>query len=223
MNVADDPKRWLFDEFARVGKVLASPSRLLLLDLMSQAEKSVETLARQAGLSVPNASNHLRELRGASLVATRREGQHIYYRLASPTVRTLLRALQEAAHENLAAAREIVRDYYEDPDQLEALDATTLHQRVREGDVIVLDVRPADEYAAAHLPGAVSVPVEELEARLGELPRDREIVAYCRGPYCLFSARAVERLRAHGFRALRMEDGVAEWQEQGYPVATAGS
>ncbi len=219
MDRTDDPKGQLFEQFARIGKVLASPSRLVLLDLMSQGEKPVETLAEQAGLTVPNTSNHLRELRGASLVSTRRDGQRIYYRLASPTVGHLLRSLQDLAHEQLADVRELVRDYYEDPDALEAVDAATLHDRIRDEAVAVLDVRPEDEYEAGHIPGAVSVPIQELERRLEELPRDRDIVAYCRGPYCLFSRQAVEQLRQHGFRALRMEDGVPEWKGRGYPVA----
>jgi rhodanese-related sulfurtransferase len=222
MDCADDPKGRLFEQFARIGKVLASPSRLLLLDLLSQGEKPVETLAEQAGLTVPNTSNHLRELRGTFLVSTRRDGQRIYYRLASPAVGDLLRSLQNVGHKHLADVRELVRDYYEDPDALEAVDAATLHDRLRDEAVVVLDVRPGDEYEAGHIPGAVSLPIEELERRLTELPRDREIVAYCRGPYCLFSRQAVEKLRAHGFRALRMEDGVAEWDDQGYPVAVGG-
>ncbi|MFO7608334.1 MAG: rhodanese-like domain-containing protein [Candidatus Krumholzibacteriia bacterium] len=150
----------------------------------------------------------------------RRDGQRIYYRLASPAVGDLLRSVQDVGYRHLAAVRELVRDYYEDPDALEAVDAATLHDRIRGEAVIVLDVRPGDEYAAGHIPGAVSLPLEELEQRLSELPRDREIVAYCRGPYCLFSREAVERLRAHGFRALRMEEGVVEWAALGYPVAT---
>ncbi len=214
-----NPKTELFDQFARVGRALASRSRLLLMDLLSQGEKSVETLAEQAGLSVPNASNHLRELRTVSLVRTRRAGQHIYYRLASPNVHALLRSLQGVAHESLAEVRELVSEFYQDPDGLEAVDAETLNRRVQEGEVIVLDVRPPDEYAAGHIPGAASLPISELEHRLRELPRDREIVAYCRGPYCLFSRQAVERLRSHGLRAYRMEEGVAEWEERGFPVA----
>jgi len=213
-----NPKTELFDQFERIGKVLASRSRLLLLDLLSQSEKPVETLAEQAGLTVPNASNHLRELRAASLVRTRRAGQHVFYRLASPAVRELLRSLQDVAHENLAEVRELVGDFYQDPDGLEAVDIETLNRRVQAGDVIVLDVRPPDEYAAGHIPGAVSLPIAELEQRLRELPRDREIVAYCRGPYCLFSRQAVERLRSHGLRAYRMEEGVSEWQERGFPA-----
>jgi rhodanese-related sulfurtransferase/predicted transcriptional regulator len=223
MTDGDDPKRRLFHEFARIGKVVASPSRLLLLDLMSQGEKSVETLAEQSGLSVPNASNHLRELRAVSLVDTRRDAQRIYYRLAGPAVGDLVRSLQDVAHEHLAEVREIVRDYYEDPDSLEAVDAETLYGRLQEQAVVVLDVRPKDEYAAGHILGAISVPIEELDRRFAELPRDREIVAYCRGPYCLFSRQAVEKLRERGFQARQMKDGVLEWGHRGFPVAAAAS
>jgi rhodanese-related sulfurtransferase/DNA-binding transcriptional ArsR family regulator len=223
MTNGDDPKRQLFNEFARIGKVVASPSRLLLLDLMSQGEKSVEMLAEQSGLSVPNASNHLRELRAVSLVDTRRDAQRIYYRLAGPAVGDLVRSLQDVAHEHLAEVREIVRDYYEDPDSLEAVDPDTLYGRLQEQAVVVLDVRPEDEYAAGHILGAVSVPIEELDRRFAELPRDREIVAYCRGPYCLFSRQAVEKLREQGFQARQMTDGVLEWGRRGFPVAAATS
>jgi rhodanese-related sulfurtransferase/predicted transcriptional regulator len=223
MTNGDDPKRRLFHEFARIGKVVASPSRLLLLDLMSQGEKSVEMLAEQSGLSVPNASNHLRELRAVSLVDTRRDAQRIYYRLAGPAVGDLVRSLQDVAHEHLAEVREIVRDYYEDPDSLEAVDADTLCGRLQEQAVVVLDVRPEDEYAAGHILGAVSVPIEELDRRFAELPRDREIVAYCRGPYCLFSRQAVAKLRAQGLQARQMKDGVLEWGRRGFPVAAAAS
>ena len=214
-----NPKTELFEQFALIGKVLASPSRLLLLDLLSQGEKPVETLAEQAGLSVPNASNHLRELRATSLVRTRRSGQHIYYRLPSPAIRDLLRSLQDVAYEHLAEVRELVSDFCRDPDGFKAVDVETLHRRVEEGEVVVLDLRPPDEYASGHIPGAISLPISELEERLRELPRDREIVAYCRGPYCLFSRQAVQRLRGLGFRAYQMEEGVTEWEERGFSVA----
>lgn len=213
-----DPKSALFDQFARVGKVLASPSRLRLLDLLAQGEKPVETLATQAKLSVTNASNHLRELRATSLVRTRREGQSVLYRLANPSVHSLLRTLQDVAYDHLAEVRELVRDYYDDPDALEPVDATTLRTRLDAGDVVVLDVRPLDEYTAAHVTGAMSLPIEELDRRLSEIPRGRTVVAYCRGPYCLYSRHAVERLRKEGFEAFRMEVGVQEWAAHGFPV-----
>jgi len=223
VSLITNPKTEFFDQFARIGKVLAGRSRLLLLDLLSQGEKPVETLAEQAGLSVPNVSNQLRELRAASLVRTRRAGQHIHLRLASPSVRELLRSLQDVAHEHLAEVHELVSDFYQDPDGLESVDVETLNRRIRAGEVVVLDVRPPDEYAAGHITGAIPLPIAELEQRLRELPRDREIVAYCRGPYCLFSRQAVERLRGHGLRAFRMAEGVAEWEERGLPVAAGQS
>lgn len=213
-----DPKTTLFAQFARVGKVLASPSRLVLLDLLAQGEKAVETLADQAKLSVTNTSNHLRELRATSLVRTRRDGQSVLYRLASSSVHDLVRTLQDVAFDHLAEVREVVRDYYDDPDALEAVDAATLRARLDAGDVVLLDVRPPDEYASAHVAGAVSIPIDELERRLSEIPRDRQVVAYCRGPYCLYSRQAVERLRAEGFEAFRMEEGVQEWASRGFPL-----
>jgi rhodanese-related sulfurtransferase/DNA-binding transcriptional ArsR family regulator len=217
-----DPKVALFAQFARVGKVLGSPSRLLLLDLLAQGEKPVETLASQAKLSVSNTSNHLRELRATSLVQTRRDGQSVLYRLASPSVRDLIRTLQDVAYDHLAEVRELVRDYYDDPDALDAVDARTLRARLDAGDVVVLDVRPRDEYASAHVAGALSIPIEELDRRLSEIPRNRQVVAYCRGPYCLYSRQAVERLRAEGFEAFRMEEGVQDWADRGFPVTVGG-
>jgi rhodanese-related sulfurtransferase/DNA-binding transcriptional ArsR family regulator len=217
-----DPKVALFAQFARVGKVLGSPSRLLLLDLLAQGEKPVETLASQAKLSVSNTSNHLRELRATSLVQTRRDGQSVLYRLASPSVRDLIRTLQDVAYDHLAEVRELVRDYYDDPDALDAVDARTLRARLDAGDVVVLDVRPRDEYASAHVAGALSIPIEELDRRLSEIPRNRQVVAYCRGPYCLYSRQAVERLRDEGFEAFRMEEGVQDWADRGFPVTVGG-
>lgn len=215
-------KKELLEHFARIGKAVASPSRLQLLDILVQGERSVETLAHQAGLSVTNTSNHLRALKEASLVTTRREGQHIYYQVASPAVERFLRTLQEIAHRQLAEVRELVRDYFEDREGLEALDAESLHQRIQDGDVVVVDVRPEDEYRAGHIPGAVSIPLEELERRLEELPPDREIVAYCRGPYCVMAVEAAELLRTRNRKVARMEAGLPEWRELGFPVATGG-
>jgi len=214
-------RKELLQHFARIGKAVASPPRLQLLHLLSQGEKSVETLARQSGLSVTNTSNHLRTLRDASLVATRREGQQIFYRMISPAVQRLVRSLQEVAHEQSAEVRELVRDYLEGRGDLEPLDAEALHQRMRDDTVLVLDVRPEDEYRSGHVPGAVSIPLAELERRLDELPRDREIVAYCRGPYCLMAVEAVKLLRKRNSRAHWMEDGLPEWTERGLPVATS--
>ena len=208
----------LFEHFARVGKAVGSRPRLLLLDLLAQGEKTVETLARQAGLTVGNTSAHLKGLRHASLVSTRKEGAHVYYRLPSLRVHEFVRSLQALAGGQLAEAREIIDDYFHDPDMLEPVHSTDLLNRLRGGQVTVLDVRPPDEYAAGHIPGAISMPVGEIQQRLAELPSDGEIVAYCRGPYCIYAVRAVEALRRVGLRARRLEEGIPDWTIRGLPV-----
>jgi len=212
-------KQDLLEQFARVGKAMSSPARLALLDLLAQGEKPVDTLARQAGLSVTNTSNHLKELRNAALVTTRKEGVYVFYRLADPAVHAFLRSLQDLAARQLAEVRDIVRDYFEASDSFEPVSAAGLLNRLHSEGVVVLDVRPEDEYAAGHLPGAVSIPAGELELRLAELPRDREVVAYCRGPYCVLAVHAVDVLRAHGFRARRLDVGLPEWRASGLAVA----
>jgi rhodanese-related sulfurtransferase/DNA-binding transcriptional ArsR family regulator len=214
------PKKALFEHFARIGKAVGSPARLELLDLLGQGEKPVETLARQAGLSVTNTSNHLKELRGASLVSTRKDGPYVFYRLADPSVQEFLRSLQALAHRQLADVRQIVQDYFERPDDLEPVEAEALLNRIRAGEVVVLDVRPEDEYVAGHIPGARSVPLSDLEGRLTELPAGAEVVAYCRGPYCVLAPEAVELLRSRGFRARRLADGLPDWTARGLPIAT---
>jgi rhodanese-related sulfurtransferase len=211
-------KRDLFGHFARIGKAVASPVRLILLDLLAQGEKPVETLAHQAGLSVTNASNHLKELRAASLVQTRRDGPFIYYRLADPSVYQFLQSLQALAHRRLADVQAIVRDYFEARDTLEPIGLDELLRRADHGDVVVLDVRPEDEYAAGHVPGAISIPLGALPQRIGEIPPDKDIVAYCRGPYCVLALEAMDQLRRHGLRVRRMRDGFPEWRERGLPV-----
>ncbi len=215
-------KAELLHHFARVGKAMASPPRLELLDLLAQGEKSVEVLARQAGLSVKNTSGHLKELRSAALVATRRDGPFVFYRLADPAVHDFLRALQELARRRLGDVDRLVRDYYEAQDELEPVSAGKLLERMRLGEVTVLDVRPEDEYRAGHIPGALPVPLGELERQLAELPADREVVAYCRGRYCVLAVRALELLHARGFRARRLDGGLPDWERLGYPVARAG-
>lgn len=219
MSPPESPKNRLLDEFARIGKAVSSPRRLDLLDLMAQGEKTVEELADAAGLSVKNTSAHLRTLREARLVETRREGTFIHYRPAGPEVSAFLRALQDLARRRLPAADAIVRRFYEDPDGLEPVSGDELLRRMQAGDVTVLDVRPADEFAAGHVPGARSIPLKELRARLEELPRDQEIVAYCRGPYCTLSIEAVRLLRDRGLRARIMPEDVPEWRLEGRPVA----
>lgn len=213
-----NPKKELFGHFARIGKAAASPARLEILDLLAQGEKAVETLAGQAGLSVTNTSNHLKELRSAALVTSRKDGVYVYYRLADPAVYEFLRCLQDIAVRQLADVRQLVRDYFEEPAALEPVRAGDLLERLRSDDVIVLDVRPEDEYQAGHIPGALSIPAGEIERRLSELPRDREIVAYCRGPYCVLAVRAVDILRTAGYHARRMEVGLPEWRAQGLAV-----
>ena len=213
-------KQALFDEFARVGKALASGRRIELLDVLANGERTVEGLAREAGLSVANASQHLQLLRQAGLVASRRDGTSIYYRLAAPEVFALWRALRGLAASRLAEVERLAAAYLGARDGLEPVTREELARRLEDGDeLVVLDVRPAEEHQAGHLPGAVSIPVSELRRRLAELPRDREIVAYCRGPFCAFAHEAVTVLRQAGLRARRLEDGLPEWQAAGLAVA----
>lgn len=220
MNKGLAPAKYaLFEQFARIGKAVSHASRLELLDLLAQGEKPVDLLARQSGLSVTNTSNHLKELRTVGLVAMRKEGTFAYYRLADASVHAFLRCLQDIASQQLAEAREIIRDYFKEPEMLEPVSAADLVTRMRADDVVVIDVRPEDEYAAGHIPGALSLPVRELERRLQELPKKREIVAYCRGPYCVMAVEAVDMLRAAGFRARRLEAGMPDWRQAGHAVS----
>ena len=212
-------KTALFDEFARAAKALASGRRMELLDVLANGERTVEALASEVGLSVANTSQHLQVLRQAGLVATRRQGTSIHYRLAGPEVFELWRALRTLARSRLAEVERLAAAYLGARDELEPVTRDELARRLQDGDnLVVLDVRPAVEHAAGHLPVAVSVPVSELRRRLAELPRDREIVAYCRGPYCAFAHEAVAVLREEGFSAWRLEDGLPEWQAAGLAV-----
>jgi rhodanese-related sulfurtransferase len=212
-------KTALFDEFARVGRALASGRRIELVDVLANGERTVEALAGEVGLSVANTSQHLQVLRQAGLVATRREGTSIHYRLASPEVFELWRSLRTLASTRLAEVERLATAYLGARDELEPVSREELARRLRDGeDLVVLDVRPVAEYAAGHLPGAVSIPVGELRRRLAELPGDREVVAYCRGPYCAFAHEAVALLRQEGFEARRLEDGLPEWQAAGLAV-----
>jgi rhodanese-related sulfurtransferase/predicted transcriptional regulator len=209
----------LFDQFARIGKAVANPHRLELLDLLAQGERRVEDLAGETALSVANASQHLQALRQAGLVATRRAGTSIYYRLADERVFRLWQAIREVGEARLAEIDRLTQTFLTDRAQFEAVDATTLLRRLGEGDVVVLDVRPEREFRAGHIPDARSIPIDELGERLHELPRDREIVAYCRGPYCVFSDEAVALLRARGYDARRLDVGLPDWRSAGLPVA----
>jgi len=208
-----------YEQFARIGKALAAAGRVELLDLLCQGERSVEALAHASGMTVTNTSQHLQVLRAAALVEARKEGTKVIYRPAGEDVCRFFLALGELAHARLAEVNQLVRRYL-DGEVFQPLTRDELRDRVERGDVLVLDVRPPAEYAAGHIPGAVSIPLDELQARLGELPPDGEIVAYCRGPYCLLAANALELLNGHGFRARRLEDGLPEWRLAGLPIAT---
>ena len=216
-------KERLYTEFGRLGKALYSPRRLELVDLLCQTERSVEDLMRHTGLSASNVSQHLSVLKNAHLVASRKQGLFVYYRLADPVVGDFWRAFRNVAIHCIAEARELVQSYTDDPSDPEPLDAEALQARIRAGDAIVLDVRPTNEYDAAHLPGALSIPLEELEARIAEIPREREVIAYCRGPFCLLAHEAVRLLRRHGIRARRAEEGIPEWRAHGQLVESTNS
>jgi rhodanese-related sulfurtransferase/DNA-binding transcriptional ArsR family regulator len=212
----------LYDQLARVGKAVGNPHRLELLELLAQGERSVEALAAEAALSTANASQHLLGLRAAGLVESRKEGLFVHYRLADPTVFELVRALRTVAERRLAELERLVRDHFGDRDDPEPVAMEELCARARRGEVTILDTRPALEFAAGHIAGAVSMPVDELARRLRELPRRREIVAYCRGPYCIYADRAVALLVARGRRARRLVQGFPEWKAAGHPIEVAG-
>ena len=216
MSIA--PKQALYGELALVARALGSAHRLDMLEHLAQGERGVEALAERAGLSVANTSQHLQQLRRAGLVVSRREGKYVLYRLADESALDLMAALSDAAERNLAEVDRIRRTYYAACDSLEAVPREELLARMRDGLVTVLDVRPDDEFAAGHLPGAVNVPLDELEERLADFDRDREVVAYCRGRWCVLSYEAVAALRARGFRARRLQDGWPEWKAAGLPV-----
>lgn len=215
-----DFKRELYDQFARIGQALASGPRLELLDLLSQTERTVEQLSVETGLSVANVSQHLQVLRRARMVEVRRAGLYAYYRLADPEVFRLWQAVRALGEARFLEVQEVVRTYFQERERLEAVTAEELARRLDEGRVLVLDVRPPEEYEAGHIAGAVSIPVEELSRRLKELPRSKEIVAYCRGPYCVQSDKAVGLLARHGFKARRLTVGLPDWRARGLPVET---
>ena len=208
----------LFEQFARIGKALASPKRLEILDLLAQGERTVEEVAKETAMPVANASQHLQALKGVRMVESRREGLYAYYRLADDGVFRMWQAVRALGETRLAEIDRVVETYLEDRGVLEAVGPKALMERLGDGSVVVLDVRPEEEYRAGHIPGALSVPVDALEAALQTLPKDREIVAYCRGPYCVFSDEAVRILSARGYRAGRLTDGFPEWRAAGYPV-----
>jgi rhodanese-related sulfurtransferase/DNA-binding transcriptional ArsR family regulator len=210
----------LFQHVARIGQAVASAPRLALLDLLRQGPHTVEALAREAGLTLANASQHLKVLRQARLVEAEKRGTFVTYRVADDGVADFFGALRGLAERRLAEVQQIARAFVEKRSSLEAVDKRWLIERVRAGEITLLDVRPAEEYRAAHIAGAVSVPLKGLESHLASLPQDREVVAYCRGPYCVLAPEAVTLLRARGYRASALGDGVAEWRAQGLPVAS---
>lgn len=214
----ENPKRTLFEHFAAVAKALGSGHRLELVELLAQGERSVEVLAQLAGLSLANASQHLQHLRRAGLVTSRKQGKRVLYRLADEAVITLLAALRHIAERNVAEVQRVVASYFRERDSLEPVSRKELMRRMRAGLVTVIDVRPEEEFAAGHIRGAINAPLKDLKRRLGELPSGQEVVAYCRGPYCVLSYEAVAALRKRGFKALRLEDGYPEWKAARLPV-----
>ena len=215
-----EAKNRLYDQFARTGKAVASPRRIELLELLAQGEHTVDALAQATGMGMTNTSAHLQVLRGTGLVERRNEGTQVHYRLAGDEVAAFVAALRDLARGRLAEVDRVVRDYFVARDDLEPLTRTELVSRAGRGEVVILDVRPATEFAAGHIPGALSVPLDQLDGALARLPRRSQVVAYCRGPYCVLAPQAVERLRARGFNARRLEDGMPEWRLAGLPVAT---
>jgi ArsR family transcriptional regulator len=215
-----NPKRALYAQFATVAKALAHEHRLELIELVAQGARSVDTLAEASGLSIANTSQHLQQMRKAGLITARRDGKFVLYSLADASVLTAVAAVHRVAERNLAEVDRIVRSYFLARDALEAVSRPELSRRLKKGLVTVLDVRPEDEFRQGHLPGAVNVPLGKLKRWLGRLDKRTEIVAYCRGPYCVLSFEAVAQLRASGFTARRLEDGYPEWKAAGLPVET---
>jgi len=211
-------KDQIYDQFGRLGKSLASPKRLEMLDVLCQGPHTVESLATATGQTLANASQHLKVLRTARLVEAEKRGLYVTYRLVGTEVCDFFLAFRRLAESRLAEIERITRLFLDSRDVLEAVDQATLLGRVRRGEVVVLDVRPEQEFRSGHIPGALSVPLAELEHRLAELPRDRQLVAYCRGPYCVMSIEAVEILRRHGRQAARLEIGVPDWRALGLPL-----
>jgi rhodanese-related sulfurtransferase/DNA-binding transcriptional ArsR family regulator len=210
----------LFAEFARVGQALGNPKRVELLELLAQGERGVEALAAAAEMTVTNTSAQLKVLREAGMVVSRREGKRIFYRLSGNEVLDLVISLRDLALARSAEVRQLVNENFAALDDLEPVGHTELLARAERNEVVIVDVRPTEEFEAGHIPGAVSIPIDELDAKVVQLPRDREIVAYCRGPFCVLAPRAVAILRAHGFHARRLDEGLPEWRLSGLPTAS---
>ena len=209
----------LYGQFARLGKALSNPHRLEMLELLAQSERTVDSLATELGISVANASQHLQALRQSALVESRKDGLFVHYRLAGPDVFDLSKVIRSVAERRLAELERLVHDHFGHRADAEAVPMAELLKRARSKQVVILDTRPAREYIAGHIPGALSVPVDDLQRRLKELTKGREYVAYCRGPYCIYADRAVEILRANGRRAQRLVEGFPEWRSAGFPVS----
>ena len=215
---SSDPKLKLFAGLAEIGRALGHTHRLRILELLAQRETSVEALAERLGLSIANASQHLRLLRAAGLLTSRRNGKHVLYVVSDPTVLGLTAALGHVAERNLAEVREVINGYFRARDAFEPISRQELRRRLKDDLVTLLDVRPGEEFAAGHLPTAINIPLRDLPRRLRELPKNREVVAYCRGAYCVLAFEAVALLRQRGFTALRLEDGFPEWRAAGLPI-----
>ncbi len=209
----------IYEQFSRIGKAVSSPKRLELLDILCQGERTVETLAKETGLTVANASQHLQVLRAARLIEAEKMGLYVTYRLADQMVCEFFLSMRVLGENRLAEVEQIKKLFLGGREGMEPVDREALLKHVREGTVTVLDVRPSEEYKAGHIPGAISIPLKELELCLSKLPRNQEIVAYCRGPYCVLAIQAVEVLRAKGFHAVRLEEGIQDWRAMGFSVA----
>lgn len=218
-----DMKDHIYEAIAQIGKATSSPKRLELLDLLCQSEKPVETLATQAGIDVKLASAHLKVLRIARLVETRKDGKHVFYRVADSEVAAFWVKLRSLAEMRSLEILKVSEQYFQDRDSMVSMDYKTLLKKARSGDVVILDVRPEDEYAAGHIPHAMSVPLAQLKKKLSEIPKSKEVVAYCRGPYCVLSHEAIEILRRKGYRVSRLSSGVSEWAAAGLPLERKGA
>lgn len=213
----------VFEQFARIAAAFASPKRIELIDILAQGERNVESLAKEAHLTMANTSSHLRVLKTAGLVTSRKKGLQVLYRVSDATVLTGYRALRSLAEDRLADIDRLVRDYFHDVESLEQIDRKALLDRAWKGEVVVVDVRPREEYEAGHIAGAVSIPLTQLEHHISEMDPAQEIIAYCRGPYCVLAAEAVKTMRKRGYRAFRLVDGYPEWRDAGLPIETKTS
>lgn len=218
MSRSGEPKQALFEQLATIGRALGSAARLELLDFLAQGERTVEELAKAAGLSVANTSKHLQQLKGAGLVEARREGKHIHYRLSDDRAIDAVRDLRLLAEAHIEKVGDLVTNYLHSRDALEPVPAKELLDRAQQGLVTVIDVRPPEEFSQGHIAGALNIPLDKLKQQLKQIPRDREVVAYCRGPWCVLAYEAVARLREAGISARRLEHGLPEWRRSGLPV-----